>query len=86
MKQPSPPIQVSPALTPEPAVAQQGAMTAAVPAIKALSKQPPLAPPQEPHLHLLMLLRLTTGLQHKCKLFFQQKVRMYLMHELARLY
>ncbi len=46
MKQPSPPIQVSPALTPEPAVAQQGAMTAAVPAIKALSKQPPLAPPK----------------------------------------
>jgi len=44
MKRPSPPIQVTPALTPVPAVAQQGAMTAAVPAIKAPSQQPPLAP------------------------------------------
>ncbi|KAL0032654.1 hypothetical protein WJX79_000612 [Trebouxia sp. C0005] len=44
MKRPSPPTQVSPAPIPVPAEAQQGAMTAAVPAIKAASKQPPLVP------------------------------------------
>jgi len=44
MKRPSPPIHAAPAPIPVPAVAQQGAMTATVPAIKAASKQPPLAP------------------------------------------
>ncbi|KAL0022606.1 hypothetical protein WJX77_009306 [Trebouxia sp. C0004] len=46
MKRPSPPIHVSPAPIPVPAVAQEGAMTAIVPAIKAASRQPPLAPPR----------------------------------------
>ena len=44
MKRPSPPIHAPPAPVPVPAVAQQGAMTATVPVIKAASKQTPLPP------------------------------------------
>ncbi len=44
MKRPSPPIHAPPAPVAVPAVAQQGAMIATVPAIKAASKQPALVP------------------------------------------
>ena len=86
MKRPSPPIQVSPAPIPVPAVvAQQGAMIAAVPAIKAASKQPPLAPPRAPPAPFEAV-----EVDYRSEAYIadctQPNVQLYIMHEPARLY
>ncbi len=85
MKRPSPPVNVSPAPTPVPAVAQQGAVTAAVPIIKAASKQPPVAPPRAsptPSEAVEVDYRSETKLAN-C---FQPKVQLYTMHDPAKLH